>query len=160
MARVEVNPDWQALVMPAWVNFAESRLGPDIADDARKYCPVDTGALKASIRDEMEGTDLIVSATGGGEDRDGNMYVFHRPGTISATYGTHSGIADPAHHRGSGSTREIHHIEEPGDETGHPYATFVELGHAKFHPSTRTVGPGRVQAVPFLRPALYTRRGE
>ena len=160
MARVEINPDWESQVMPQWVEFAESRLGPEVADDARKYCPVDTGALKASIRDEMEGVDLIVSATGGGEDADGNMYVFNRPGTISAVHGTHSNRVYPLHQRGSGSTREIHHIESPSDETGHPYALWVEMGHRIAHPSTGIVGPEVKAAEPFLRPALFTRRSE
>lgn len=159
MARFEINPDWPAGVMPMWAEFAAQRLGPDVADDARKYCPVDTGALKASIRDDLEGDDLIISATGGGEDGHGNMYVFSRPGKVSARYGSHSGIADPHHHRGSGSTREIHHIASPGADTGHPYALFVECGHRIYHPSTRQVGPGTVAAEPFLRPALYTKRG-
>jgi hypothetical protein len=39
------------------------------------------------------------------------------------------------------------------------YATFVELGHRVFHPSTRIVGPEEVPAEPFLRPALYQVRG-
>jgi hypothetical protein len=56
------------MVMPAWVEFAQSRLGPDIADDARRFAPVRTGALKVSVEDHMDGVDLIVSASGGGED--------------------------------------------------------------------------------------------
>lgn len=35
------------------------------------------------------------------------------------------------------------------------YCAYVEMGHAVFHPSTRIVGPERVPAQPFLRPALY-----
>jgi hypothetical protein len=106
VARVVINPDWERLVMPAWVDFAESRLGPDIADDARKFCPVDTGALKASIEDHMEEVDLIVSASGGGEDENGNLYVSRRPGKLSAS-GTHPG-ADQARHVGTAVTREVH----------------------------------------------------
>jgi hypothetical protein len=160
VGRVTINPDWESRIMPAWINFAESRLGPDIADDARKYCPVDTGALKASIRDDMEGLDLIVSATGGGEDgpdgAGGNLYVSIRPGKVSERYGTHSGGSDPFHHRGSGRTREVHHV----DEGGRSYAAYVELGHRVYHPTTGVTGPEVVRAQPFLRPALFTRRGE
>lgn len=143
------------MVMPAWVNFAESRLGPDIADDARRYAPVRTGALKASIEDHMEGVDLIVSASGGGEDDSGNLYVSARPGKVSDRGGTHPG-AEQAAHTGTATTRAVHHVEEGG----RTYAKFIELGHAVFHPSTRTVGPERVPAQPFLRPALFTRRGD
>lgn len=156
MARVEVNPDWESVVIPAWQKFAEERLGPDIADSARKFCPVDTGALKASIEDHLEGLDLIISATGGGEDGDGNLYVSLRPGKVSARYGTHNLGADPNHRRGSGTTREVHHVEE----VGRTYAYFVEMGHRVYHPSTRTVGPNEAKPRPFLRPALFQRRGE
>lgn len=157
MAKVKINPGWRAEAEAAWVRFAEDRLGPDIADDARKYCPVDTGALKASIRDDMEGLDLIVSATGGGEDGEdgegGNLYVSIRPGKVSDKWGTHSGT-----HRnvGSPTSREVHHV----DEGGRTYALWVEMGHRVYHPSTHTVGPEVVAAQPFLRAALFQRRGD
>jgi hypothetical protein len=141
--------------MPAWVDFAESRLGPDIADDARRYAPVRTGALKASIEDHMEDVDLIVSASGGGEDEGGNLYVSSRPGKTSDSGGTHAG-AEQARHVGTATTREVHHVEEGG----RTYAAYVELGHRVFHPSTHTVGPEVVPAEPFLRPALFQRRGD
>ncbi len=140
--------------MPAWVDFAESRLGPDVADDARKYCPVRTGALKASIEDHMEGVDLIVSASGGGEDSSGNLFVSRRPGKVGRE-GTHKG-AEQARHVGTAVTREVHHVEEGG----RAYALFVELGHRVYHPSTGEVGPGTVEPRPFLRSALFQKRGD
>jgi hypothetical protein len=154
VARVEINPDWAGPVMAAWTDFAESRLGPDVADDMRKYCPVDTGALKASIEDHVEGLDLIVSASGGGEDENGNLYVSRRPGKLSAS-GSHPG-ADQARHVGTAVTREVHHVEEGG----RAYATFVTLGHRVFHPSTGTTGPEVVPAQPFMQMALFTKRSE
>jgi hypothetical protein len=154
MARVVINPDWETLVMPAWQNLCEERLGPEIADDARRYCPVRTGALKASIEDHMEGLDLIISASGGGEDDQGYMYVSRRPGKVSASGGTHPG-ADQANYAGTSTTREVHHV----DEGGRTYAVFVELGHRVYHPSTGITGPEVVPSQPFLRPALFTRRG-
>jgi hypothetical protein len=141
--------------MPDWQQFAEERLGPDVADDARQYCPVDTGALKASIEDHLEGDDLIISATGGGEDDQGNLYVSGRPGKVSARGGTHPD-ATQAMHAGTATTREVHHV----DEEGRAYATFVELGHRVYHPATGVTGPEVVPAEPFLRPALFQRRGE
>jgi hypothetical protein len=155
VARVEINPDWEAQVMPMWQNFGETRLGPDIADDARRYCPVRTGALKASIEDHMEGDDIIVSATGGGEDDQGNLYVSGRPGKVSERGGTHPD-ASQARYVGTETTREVHHV----DEAGRAYATWVELGHRVYHPTTKTVGPEVVPAEPYLRPALFTRRSE
>lgn len=154
MARVEINPDWESHVLPAWGDFAESRLGPDIADDARKFCPVDTGALKASVEDHMEDLDLIVSASGGGEDEGGNLFVSSRPGKVGSG-GTHPD-ATQSRHVGTTTTREVHHVEEGG----RTYAAYVELGHRVFHPSTHTVGPEVVPAQPFLRPALFQRRSE
>jgi hypothetical protein len=69
MARVEIDPEGLEHVTADWAQFAEERLGPDIAGDARRYCPVDTGALKESIENHMEGDDIIVSATGGADGR-------------------------------------------------------------------------------------------
>lgn len=156
MARFEISPDWRAGVMPLWLDFAETRLGPDVADDARKSCPVDTGALKASIRDDLEGEDLIVSATGGGEDDDENLFVFHRAGKPAS-----HGITHPYPGRNVGvlMTRTVHHVVEAGEEA-HPYALFVEMGHRVYHPSTGVVGPNEAEPKPFLRPALYKRRSE
>jgi hypothetical protein len=110
VARIEMEPGWEAEIEAAWTRFAEERLGPEIAADARRYCPVDTGALKDSIESHMEGLDLIVSADGGAD--------------------------------------------------GRVYAAYVECGHRVFHPSTETTGPEVVPAEPFLRPALFTERGE
>ena len=109
MARVEIDPSWQEQVLAAWEEFGDERLGPDIADDARRYCPVDTGALKASIEHHMEGEDIIVSASGGGEDDDGNLFVYRRAGRLSETAAgrTHP---NPGRNVGSLTTREVHHV--------------------------------------------------
>lgn len=60
-----------------------------------------------------------------------------------------------------------HHLEEgdlivsaSGGAEGRVYAAYVELGHRVYHPSTGEVGPEVVPPSPFLRPALYTERGE
>jgi len=139
VARVEIAADWRENVGADWQEFADERLGPDITDDARRYCPVDTGALKASLEHHLEGDDLIISATGGGEDDNGNLYVSGRPGRPGAV-----------------KTREVHHV----DEEGRAYAAFVELGHRVYHPSTGITGPEVVPAEPFLRPALFQERGD
>ena len=155
MARVEIDESATEQVLGAWLEFADERLGPDIADDARRYCPVDTGALKASIEYHLEDEDLIVSATGGGEDDHGNLFVSRRPGRLSdrASGRTHP---DPGRNMGSLTTRQVHHVAEGGQT----YAAYVELGHRVFHPSTGEAGPGMAAPRPFLRPALYTERSD
>lgn len=65
--RVEVDESWRDNVGQAMDEFFETRLGPDIAKDAQRYCPERTGALKASIEHHLEGGNLIVSATGSDE---------------------------------------------------------------------------------------------
>jgi hypothetical protein len=75
MARVEIDPSWRDQVTGDWDSFAEERLGPGIARDARRYCPVDTGSLKDSIESHLEEHDLIVSATGGADGRVYAAYV-------------------------------------------------------------------------------------
>jgi hypothetical protein len=67
--RVQMEPGWEGEVRAAWLGFGRDRLGPDIARDASRYCPVDTGALQESIESHMEGDDIIVSATGGADGR-------------------------------------------------------------------------------------------
>lgn len=151
--RVKLDGDIEEKIAAAMEAFFEDRLGPEIADDARRYCPVRTGALKASIEHHVEDRSLIVSATGGGEDSEGNLYVSRRPGRLSETAKsmTHPG---PGRNVGSLVTRQVHHVEEGG----HAYAVYVEMGHRVFHPSTHTTGPGVVAPRSFLRPALYQER--
>lgn len=36
-SRVEIDGDWEENVRSAWAEFAEQRLGPDIAEDARLH---------------------------------------------------------------------------------------------------------------------------
>lgn len=154
-SRVEMDGSYQAQLDAAVEEFLDERLGPDIADDARRYCPVRTGALKASIEHHLEGGSLIVSASGGGEDSSGNLYVSRRPGRLtdrSASL-THP---SPGRNVGSLTTRTVHHV----DEGGRTYALYVEEGHRVFHPSTGITGPGVVAPHSFLRVAVYQERSE
>jgi hypothetical protein len=41
------------------------RLGPDITDDAKRYCPVDTGHLRDSGGHHLDGHTLVVAFTAG-----------------------------------------------------------------------------------------------
>lgn len=74
-SRAEVDGDWQAGVDAAVQALFADRLGPDIAADARRYCPERTGALQDSIEHHLEGGDLIVSAAGGAGGRTYAAYV-------------------------------------------------------------------------------------
>jgi hypothetical protein len=67
----------QAAIAEGWQQLAEERLGPEIREDAKRYCPERTGALKDSIRDDFDAADqvLTVSATGGDGGREYAAYV-------------------------------------------------------------------------------------
>lgn len=78
------DPDWLEKIYQYTDMLLEGYLGPEIAGDARSYCPVfggenstatpeslaaagddyNPGALRDSIEDHMDGHTLIVSATG------------------------------------------------------------------------------------------------
>ena len=79
MTRVDMEPGWELEVLGAWDVFGETRLGPDIATDAKRYAPLgpswivdigkhprtpehEGGELKASIGNHMDGHDVIVDA--------------------------------------------------------------------------------------------------
>lgn len=158
MSRAEVDDGWDAQVEAGILQLFEEQLGPDIADDARRYCPVKTGALKASIEHHIEDTTLVVSASGGGEDSNGYLYVSRRPGRPSVTGDPRDLLGErrAEYAQGTRVTRPVHHVEEGG----RTYAAYVELGHRVAHPSTGVVGPEVVAPRPFLRPALFQQRGE
>lgn len=66
-SRVEMDDGWHEHVDEAVRELFEEKLGPDIAEDARRYCPKRTGDLAESIEHHIEDGDLIVSATGSEE---------------------------------------------------------------------------------------------
>jgi hypothetical protein len=57
--RVELVDGWQGKLHEAEFVFFDAQLGPDITDDARRYVPVDTRRLQAS---------LDHTVVGGGQD--------------------------------------------------------------------------------------------
>lgn len=67
MAGVRMAADWQEHVLAATAQLLDGDIGPDIADDARGFCPVLTGDLQQSIEHHMNGYVLIVKATGSDE---------------------------------------------------------------------------------------------
>lgn len=62
-----MTPGWEDKVRSAADGVLRDKLGPAIADDAKRYCPKRTGALADSIEHHMEGHTLVVSATGSDE---------------------------------------------------------------------------------------------
>lgn len=75
MARVEISGAWEGEVDSAVEEFFDERLGPDIARDAKRYCPERSGSLMESIEHHLEDGDLIVSASGGAGGRIYAAYV-------------------------------------------------------------------------------------
>ena len=72
--RVELETGWEGDVDGAVHEMLDTRLGPAITDDVRRYAPKRTGALAESIEQHMEGENLIVSATGS-DEREYAAYV-------------------------------------------------------------------------------------
>ena len=70
-----VDPDAGEKAAEACIPWLDDYLGPKIADRARIYCPVDTGALRDSIAKSMDGTTLVVSAVGGAGGREYAAYL-------------------------------------------------------------------------------------
>lgn len=68
MAGTQIEGGWEENLLARWDEYADGNLGPAIRDDAKRYCPVDTGDLKDSI-EHVVATDhtLIVSAYGSNE---------------------------------------------------------------------------------------------
>lgn len=54
---------WQDHILAATDELFGQHLGPQIADDAKRYAPVRTGKLRDSIGHHLEGHSLIVEAT-------------------------------------------------------------------------------------------------
>lgn len=62
--RVVVDDDAREKAEAAVVPWMREELGPEIEERAKRYVPIDTGALRESIEHHMDGTTLVVSATG------------------------------------------------------------------------------------------------
>lgn len=87
--RVQMNAGWQTELTARFVDPALTRLLHHIADDARRYAPVETGALEAGIHveDSVGGKGAVVSSREvPGDDPDVPVYV---------EYGTQNMAAQP-----------------------------------------------------------------
>jgi hypothetical protein len=74
VGRVEIADDLEEQLAVITDGYFAGKLGPQIRDDAKRYCPRRTGDLAGSIEDHLEGRTLIVSATGS-EERHYAAYV-------------------------------------------------------------------------------------
>lgn len=62
--RVVIDDDAREKADAAASPWLRDHLGPEIRERAKRYVPIDTGALRESIESHMNGTTLVVSATG------------------------------------------------------------------------------------------------
>lgn len=72
--RFEMEEGWIAHLRAAETEFFDAQLGPDITEDARRYCPVDTGRLEASLDHQViedEGDGLPELQVGSFPDAEG-----------------------------------------------------------------------------------------
>jgi len=134
-SRVEFDDDWETKVGAKVEEFLDGRLGPDIAADARRYCP------KSARTQGRETAGQLRYHSGYRREADTS------PGSLAESI---------EHHISDGGALIV--AATGNDER--EYAVYVELGHRVFHPSTRVTGPEVVPPEPFLRPALYQQRGE
>jgi hypothetical protein len=127
--RIEMAPDWLAHLREAEQVFLEDRLGPDILDDARRYVPVDTGRLQASLDYTVDGGAGGVPElqVGSFPDADGAV-----PYALAVEFGFHGEEVVRAHMRRSRSGGE--------------------------HPVREHTRHGNTPEQPYLRPALYQER--
>jgi hypothetical protein len=141
MSRVEIDEGaWESRVLAGWDRLAQEKLGPDIAEDARRYAHEVTGELKASIDFQLkEGHVLEVRASA--------------PYAAYVELGTRPHIIRP-HDRPRGGFIGDHN-PGPFQRGGHSLRWF-EGGEPIFawlvhHPGSKPY--------PYLRPALFTERG-
>jgi hypothetical protein len=59
---LHMTAGWQEELVLRLDTFFEEKLGPDIAEDARQFAPVDTGYLREHISHSVDGHELRVTA--------------------------------------------------------------------------------------------------
>lgn len=106
--RVQMEPGWEEHVERAAHTFLKDEIAPDILRNMQANCPVDTGALKASLSSEVQGLHARI-----GSDKDYAIYV--EEGTAPHIIRAHDGGA--LFWPGAGHpVTEVHH---PGTEATH-----------------------------------------
>jgi hypothetical protein len=62
MANQDMVDDWREQLAARVDTFFETRLGPDIVADAKRFAPVDTGHLRDHIDHRVTDHELVVTA--------------------------------------------------------------------------------------------------
>jgi hypothetical protein len=129
MVEIQMAEGWEAGLREAEFVFFDTQLGPDITEDAKRFCPVDTGRLEASLDHQVTGggQDVPVLEVGSFPDAEGD--VDYAPAVEG---GFHGEEVVRAHMRRS-KNGGVHPVRE----------------HTR-HANT--------PAQPYLRPALYQER--
>lgn len=127
--RVVMDPNWLAHVREAEQVFLDERLGPDIVADAKRYCPVDTGRLEASIDHQVlsGGGDAPELQVASFPDDDGPVEY-----AMAVEFGYHG--------------LEVVHEHTAHSSRGREFVVREHVRHAN------------QPAEPYLRPAVYQER--
>jgi len=128
--RFEMAEGWIVELHKAETAFLTTQLGPHILDDARRYVPIDTGRLQASLDfdvSEDEGDGLPELHVGSYPDADGPV-----PYALAVEFGFHG--------------EEVVRAQERVSTRGKPYTIREHTRH------------GNSPEQPYLRPALYQER--
>lgn len=83
MGRVDMDPSGQARIAEAALRLRQ-RLAEDVAEDARRLAPSDTGALRAGIHVETSGEDVTVVSSRHVDGDDPKVPVYVELGTHDA----------------------------------------------------------------------------
>lgn len=128
--RIEMEEGWIVALHKAEAQFFAVQLGPDITDDAKRYCPVDTGRLERSLDNQViedEGDGLPELQVGSFPDEEGDV--------------EYAAAVD----RGFDGPEIVHeHTRQSRNGGEHVVREFVRHAH--------------VPAQPYLTPALYQER--
>lgn len=128
--RIEMEEGWIVALHKAETQFFDVQLGPDIHDDADRYCPVDTGRLQRSLDHQViedEGDGLPELQVGSFPDEEGDVEY-----AAAVEMGFHGPEIVRAHMRRSRNGGE--------------------------HPVREHVRHANTPEQPYLRPALYQER--
>ena len=127
--RVEMEPDWRENAYAGVAGVLE-RLGGMVLEDARRYVPVDTGRLQASLGCEVAPEDPWPEAwIGSGEDEEGPVDY---AAAVELGFHGREWVREYINHNFMGTGREV-----------------LIRAHER---------QGNTPEQPYLRPALYQER--
>ena len=139
MTRILIDSAWREHVEAGWVELAETRLGPDIRDDAKRFAPVGPDVIVPDPEKHPRTQDRI-----GGELRESIEHHMEEMTLVIEAHAPYSAFVEEG-------TRP-HEIAAQGPWSLWSPATGEYFGETVHHPGTRPE--------PYLRPALYQVRAE